>query len=169
MFFNWYNSFFRTILGYTLRGYYKVIRDKFLVFMLLCFFSVRVPYLFGFPGLFGFLIFWILPLVLALILTRVLSDFLGLISSFVPSGTPGFTVSFVCWLETIRFIIRFLVLFLRPFVNLGAGVMIMFRLSYSSLGLVWPVSIMFGVFFYECFIAMVHWYIVCNILSFSAK
>nr|AYH51417.1 ATP synthase F0 subunit 6 [Tylodelphys immer] len=139
-----------------------------LVLILLCFLFLRIPYIFGMSGFFLFLVLFIFPLFLSLMFSRLDENFSSFFASFVPSGTPLWIAPFVCLAETISYLVRPFVLLIRPFLNLSIG-----ALGGAALGLM---SLKFGsglvillvvLFFYEVFVALVHWFIVCNILSFS--
>nr|ALD62342.1 ATP synthase F0 subunit 6 [Echinostoma hortense] len=137
--------------------------------LLLSFLFLRVPYIYGMYG-FGLFIFtFIFPLFLSLFLGRLL-DFgpYSFFSGFVPVGTPLWIAPFVCLAETLSYIVRPVVLMIRPFVNLTIGVLGGFAIGSLSLKFGgWVISFLVLLFFYEVFVALVHWFIVCNILSFS--
>lgn len=61
-----------------------------------------------------------------------------------------------------------MVLLLRPFVNLSLGSVAMYRVGLMSFRKPPVLVLLLVIFFYEIFVALVHWFIVCNILSFSA-
>lgn len=66
--------------------------------------------------------------------------------------------------------VRPIILMIRPFVNLTIGAMGGVALGAMSLEFgVWVLLFMVVLFFYEIFVALVHWFIVCNILSFSEE
>nr|YP_009326179.1 ATP synthase F0 subunit 6 [Paragonimus ohirai]APD26971.1 ATP synthase F0 subunit 6 [Paragonimus ohirai] len=136
--------------------------------LLFCFLSLRFPYLFGLSGFGLFLFFVISPLFLSLFFSRF-SNGGGLLffSCFVPEGTPLWIAPFVCMAETLSYLVRPVVLMIRPFVNLSMGAMGGFVLGLLSFRFEWVVFFSFFLFFYEVFVAVVHWFIVCNILSFS--
>nr|YP_010693884.1 ATP synthase F0 subunit 6 [Morishitium polonicum]WCD42521.1 ATP synthase F0 subunit 6 [Morishitium polonicum] len=141
-----------------------------LFLLLICFLCLRVPYLYGIYGFGILLIYLVFPIFVSLFFFRVFG--LGMnsfFSSFLPVGTPLWISPFVCLAETLSYLIRPVVLILRPFINLTIGVFggvslggICFEVGYY-----WVVSFLIILFFYEIFVALVHWYIVCNILSFS--
>nr|ATD85499.1 ATP synthase F0 subunit 6 [Paragonimus heterotremus] len=136
--------------------------------LLFCFLSLRFPYLFGLSGFGLFLFFVILPLFLSLFLSRLLDGGVAsFFSSFVPEGTPLWIAPFVCMAETLSYLVRPVVLMIRPFVNLSMGAMGGYVLGLLSFRLEWVAFFLFLLFFYEVFVAIVHWFIVCNILSFS--
>jgi uncharacterized membrane protein len=56
---------------------------------------------------------------------------------------------------------------IRPFVKLTIGALGGYVLGLRALGSFWVVGFMIVLFFYEVFVALVHWFIVCSILSFS--
>lgn len=99
---------------------YRVV----LFFLLFCFLSLRMPYIYGLKGFGLFLFFMVAPLFLSLFLCRLVdvgvSDFF---SSLVPPSTPLWIAPFVCLAETLSYIVRPVVLLIRPFVNLSIGAM----------------------------------------------
>lgn len=139
-----------------------------LVLMLFCFLLLRIPYIFGLGGFSMFLFVFILPLFLGMFFSRLFIEPSLFFSSFVPVGTPMWIAPFVCLAETISYIVRPIVLVIRPFINLSIGAMAGATLGYLCWSLSWWVLFFLLVlFFYEVFVALVHWYIVCSILSFS--
>nr|YP_009734331.1 ATP synthase subunit 6 [Echinostoma revolutum]QIJ97883.1 ATP synthase subunit 6 [Echinostoma revolutum] len=137
--------------------------------LLFCFLFLRIPYIYGMSGFGLFIVFVIFPLFLSLFISRLVDGGpASFFSGFVPPGTPLWIAPFVCLAETLSYIVRPVVLMIRPFVNLTIG-----ALGGAALGAlgfkfgVWVVSFLFLLFFYEVFVALVHWFIVCNILSFS--
>nr|WSP01980.1 ATPase subunit 6 [Creptotrematina aguirrepequenoi] len=141
-----------------------------LFFLLACFLFLRVPYIFGLMGYGLFLFFIILPLFSGLFLCRVLDgSIFKFFSSLVPSGTPLWMAPFVCLAETLSYLVRPAVLMMRPFVNISMGSMggyVLGLLCFSSAHVLLFLVILF---FYEIFVAVVHWFIVCNILAFSEE
>lgn len=135
--------------------------------VLLLFLGYRIPYCYR-PFLFSiFLISIVFSLFIALFFRRLFDNIHEFFGSFVPVGTPMYICPLVCVAETISYIIRPIVLILRPFINisLGAyGAVALCNLCFISKG--WLV-VLFILFFYEVFVAVVHWYIVTSILSFS--
>nr|AIN37090.1 ATP synthase F0 subunit 6 [Hypoderaeum sp. Hubei-2014] len=137
--------------------------------LLISFLLLRIPYIYGMSGFALYIIMIILPLFTSLFLCRIIdvgpSSFF---SGFVPPGTPLWIAPFVCLAETLSYIVRPIVLMIRPFVNLTIGTL--GGVAIGGLGLKfggWVLSFLFLLFFYEVFVALVHWFIVCNILSFS--
>lgn len=144
-------------------GYYRFI----LLCLLYCFLSLRVPYIFGLSGFGVFLFFYIFPLFVALFFSRIFSSANSFFSSFVPLGTPLWIAPFVCLAETLSYIVRPVVLLIRPFVNLSMGSLGGYVLGGMCLNSGYVIVFLLVLFFYEIFVAVVHWFIVCNILSFS--
>nr|YP_008994158.1 ATP synthase F0 subunit 6 [Metagonimus yokogawai]AGN12760.1 ATP synthase F0 subunit 6 [Metagonimus yokogawai] len=139
-----------------------------LFFLLVAFVGLRLPYLYG-MGSFGvFILIAILPVFLSLFWSRAVdgkrSEFF---CGFVPEGTPVWIAPFVCLAETLSYLVRPVVLMIRPFVNLTIGAMGGYALGLMCFLSWWVVFFLFLLFFYEIFVALVHWYIVCSILSFS--
>lgn len=127
----------------------------------------RVPYCYR-PFLFSvFLVRVVFSTFVVLFLSRVLSRVNLFFSTFVPVGTPMYICPLVCLAERVRYIIRPLVLILRPFINIRLGCMGAVALGkLCFVKTVWFV-LLFILFFYEVFVAIVHWYIVIRILDFS--
>nr|WCH58145.1 ATP synthase F0 subunit 6 [Holostephanus sp. FJ-2023] len=140
-----------------------------LIVMLFCFLLLRIPYIFGVGGFSTFLGFMILPLFLGMMFSRLNGGVSLFFSSFIPVGTPLWIAPFVCLAETISYIVRPIVLVIRPFINLSIGAMAGMTLGLLCWSMNWFVFIgLLILFFYEIFVALVHWYIVCSILAFSA-
>nr|AEY84578.1 ATP synthase F0 subunit 6 [Clistobothrium montaukensis] len=138
-----------------------------LTLVLFLFVSYRFPYCYS-PFLFGtFLITIVFSMFMALLLRRVGSNFNEFFGGFVPVGTPLYICPLVCVAETISYIIRPFVLIFRPFINISLGCFGAVALSnFCFTGNIW--FFLLGiVFFYEVFVALVHWFIVTNILDFS--
>lgn len=136
--------------------------------LFLSFLSLRLPYVFGVRGFALVIVMVVFFLYLSLFLGR-LANVGEFFARFVVEGTPEGIASFICLADTLRYYVRPLVLMLRPFVNLRVGG----TLGGASASYVWCNSwVIWGVcvlFFYEVFVALVHWFIVCRILSFSEK
>nr|AKP94286.1 ATP synthase F0 subunit 6 [Diplostomum spathaceum] len=139
-----------------------------LLIVLMCFLFLRVPYVFGINGFFLFLVLFIFPLFLSLMFFRLRTEISLFFSSFVPTGTPLWIAPFVCLAETISYLVRPFVLLIRPFLNLSIGAFGGASLGFMTLhfgtGVIFLLVLLF---FYEIFVALVHWFIICNILSFS--
>lgn len=149
-------------------GFRDLVYYRILGCLLLVFLGLRMPYIYDMLW-FGFMVVvFILPLFLAFFVDRLVvggpdSFFCG----FVPPGTPLWISPFVCIAETIRYLVRPIVLMLRPFLNISIGAM-----GGASLGYLLFLSPLASfcivmLFFYELFVALVHWFIVREILSFS--
>nr|QJP05959.1 ATP synthase F0 subunit 6 [Clonorchis sinensis] len=132
------------------------------------FLSLRLPYVYGMGGFVLFIFFIVCPLFCGLFFSRVLDGGLScFVSCFVPMGTPLWIAPFVCLAETLSYIVRPGVLMMRPFVNLSAGALGGYALGLLSMFSYWVVMFLVVLFFYEIFVAVVHWFIVYSILSFS--
>nr|AKG49768.1 ATP synthase F0 subunit 6 [Ogmocotyle sp. JM-2015] len=159
-----WNSVFSVIEG----GWFDYLYRFVLGVMLFCFLSLRMPYIFGIWGFGVYLFFVIFPLFFSLFLCRIIDGGVSsFFSSLVPSGTPIWIAPFVCLAETLSYIVRPVVLMIRPFVNLTIGSIGGYVLGALCLSSWWVVVFLFILFFYEVFVALVHWFIVCSILSFS--
>lgn len=150
-------------LIFTFSYYYLLI----LVSVLLLFISYRIPYCYR-PYLFYiFLIIFVFSMFISLFSRRLFRKFNTFFSGFIPVGTPIYICPLVCLAETIRFVIRPIVLILRPFINIRLGCVGTVAICKLCFNNVLLISVIFILFFYEVFVAIVHWYIVTRILSFS--
>nr|AMH40835.1 ATPase subunit 6 [Rodentolepis nana] len=150
-------------LIFTFFYYYLLI----LVSVLLLFISYRIPYCYS-PYLFYiFLIIFVFSMFISLFSCRLFSNFNTFFSGFIPVGTPIYICPLVCLAETISFVIRPIVLILRPFINISLGCVGTVAICNLCFNNVLLISVIFILFFYEVFVAIVHWYIVTSILSFS--
>lgn len=135
--------------------------------VLILFLSYRVPYCYR-PFLFStFLVIMVFSAFVSLFSRRLFNNTKEFFSRFVPVGTPMYICPLVCVAETISYIIRPIVLILRPFINIRLGCLgavALCKLCFSNW--LW-ILVLFILFFYEVFVAVVHWYIVTRILSFS--
>nr|AWK02431.1 ATP synthase F0 subunit 6 [Acanthoparyphium sp. WAK-2018] len=137
--------------------------------LLIGFLCLRFPYIYGMGGFGLFLVWFIAPLFLSLFLSRMVdagpSSFF---CEFVPLGTPLWIAPFICLAETLSYLVRPVVLMIRPFVNLTIGALGGAAVGSACLKFgIWVLVFLVVLFFYEVFVALVHWFIVCNILSFS--
>lgn len=155
------------IYGLISGGWKDGIYRFLLLVLLFCFLSLRVPYIFGLMGFGVYLFFYIFPLFVGLFFRRVFIKLNSFFSSFIPLGTPLWIAPFVCLAETLSYIVRPVVLLIRPFVKLSMGSLGGYVLGGMCFKSGWLVSFLVVLFFYEIFVAVVHWFIVCNILSFS--
>nr|YP_011003939.1 ATP synthase F0 subunit 6 [Dactylogyrus simplex]WPS93117.1 ATP synthase F0 subunit 6 [Dactylogyrus simplex] len=141
---------------------------NFICIMLLCIFlTLRVPYIYSAFGFLSFIFIAISPLFLSLFVSRFNNGFNIFFASLVPPATPLWIAPFVGLAETISYIVRPAVLMIRPFLNitigsLGAAACAGYVAPYPPL-----LALSAFLFFYEVFVAMVHWFIVVNILGFS--
>nr|BAV82531.1 ATP synthase F0 subunit 6 [Mesocestoides corti] len=144
---------------------YYYLLSLFLVMLL--FLLYRFPYCYS-PFMFVcFLIFVVFIMFISLFFRRVFSNINLFFSSFIPVGTPSYICPLVCLAETISYIIRPFVLVFRPFINITLGCYGAAAVgNFCIVNNVWFI-VLFLVFFYEVFVALVHWFIVTNILSFS--
>nr|UFQ89154.1 ATP synthase F0 subunit 6 [Anindobothrium lisae] len=168
MFFSFNNYFSGVSLLYSgvvqLFSYYYLC---VLLSTLLLFIMYRFPYCYS-PLLFVvFLVCVVLGCFGALCFRRLLLGSVSFFSSFIPVGTPLYICPLVCLAETISYVIRPFVLIFRPFINISLGCFGAVALgNFCFCGWAWFV-VLGVVFFYEVFVALVHWFIVANILSFS--
>nr|UFQ88374.1 ATP synthase F0 subunit 6 [Caulobothrium sp. LRP 10376] len=164
--FNNYSSIV-SMLYNNLVGVFSYYYLSILSGVLLLFISYRFPYCYS-PFFFSiFLLIVVFSGFVALFLRRVGSNVNEFFSGFVPAGTPLYICPLVCVAETISYIIRPFVLIFRPFINISLGCYGAVTLSsFCFTSPVWLLLLGF-IFFYEVFVALVHWYIVTNILSFS--
>lgn len=144
--------------------YLLMLMSVFLLFL-----RYRIPYCYR-PYFFSvFLVVFVFRMFISLFMRRLFDKFNVFFRKFIPTGTPVYICPLVCLAETIRFIIRPIVLILRPFINIRLGcfgAVALCKLCFDR----WLLSlILFLLFFYEVFVAIVHWYIVASILSFSIE
>lgn len=161
--FNSVSSFiYKYIIGMFSYYYLGVLRCVLLLFL-----TYRVPYCYS-PFLFSiFLVCVVFSAFISLFLRRVFFDIKEFFSMFVPLGTPLYICPLVCLAETVRYIIRPIVLILRPFIKIRLGcfgAVAICNLCFSRSA--WFLALVV-LFFYEVFVAIVHWYIVTSILQFS--
>nr|YP_001218772.1 ATP synthase F0 subunit 6 [Echinococcus vogeli]AAL55466.1 ATPase subunit 6 [Echinococcus vogeli]BAA95343.1 ATPase subunit 6 [Echinococcus vogeli]BAF56526.1 ATPase subunit 6 [Echinococcus vogeli] len=143
--------------------YYFVL----LVFVLMWFLIYRLPYCYSFYLFSVFLVGVVFVMFVSLFLCRVFSSVSSFFASFVPLGTPLYICFLVCVAETISYIIRPVVLILRPFINISLGCLGAVALGNLCFVSWWWSLVLVGLFFYEVFVALIHWYIVSSILDFS--
>nr|YP_009240946.1 ATP synthase F0 subunit 6 [Brachycladium goliath]ALN38359.1 ATP synthase F0 subunit 6 [Brachycladium goliath] len=168
MFVSRLSGLYSWVATFVVGGWGDYVYRGVLFFLLVCFLGLRMPYLYGLSGFGLYLFFVVAPLFLSLFFCRVVDvGVVDFFSSLVPPGTPLWIAPFVCLAETLSYLVRPVVLMIRPFVNLSIGALGGYSLgllSFSSFGVLF---FLFVLFFYEVFVAVVHWFIVCNILSFS--
>nr|QCI56253.1 ATPase subunit 6 [Echinococcus canadensis] len=143
--------------------YYFVLLTLVLVWFLV----YRLPYCYSFYLFFVFLLGVVFVMFVSLFMCRVFSNVNSFFASFVPLGTPLYICFIVCVAESISYIIRPIVLILRPFINISLGcfgAVVLGNLCFVSC---WWVLILVLLFFYEVFVALIHWFIVSSILDFS--
>nr|QYC97731.1 ATP synthase F0 subunit 6 [Diplostomoidea sp. MSB para 30071] len=159
-----FNSYVLRLVGGIFEFFYYIC----LLIVFGYFLLLRVPYIFDIGSFLFFLVVFIFPLFVSLMFTRFFFDVRYFLSSFVPLGTPVWIAPFVCLAETISYLVRPFVLIVRPMLNLSIGAFGGVSLGFMTLKFS-PVLLLFllVLFFYEVFVALVHWFIVCNILSFS--
>lgn len=137
-----------------------IVFSYYYLFVLGCvlflFLLYRVPYCYS-PFLFSvFLLVVVFRAFVSLFLCRLSSSMKIFFSRFVPVGTPGYICPVVCVAETISYIIRPVVLILRPFINIRLGCFGAVSLCKLCFVSWWFVLVLFILFFYEVFVAMVH-------------
>nr|UFQ88926.1 ATP synthase F0 subunit 6 [Rhinebothroides sp. MZUSP 8026] len=164
--FNYLSSLYISVYNYIIQQfsyYYLTI----LGLLLLIFLLYRVPYCYS-PLLFSvLLVVLVFSSFTSLFLRRIFCNYNEFFSSFVPVGTPLYVCPLVCLAETISYLIRPFVLVFRPFINISLGCFGAVALSsFCFSSSIWYL-VLIVVFFYEVFVALVHWFIVTNILSFS--
>nr|YP_009049021.1 ATP synthase F0 subunit 6 [Taenia arctos]BAP10794.1 ATP synthase subunit 6 [Taenia arctos] len=144
--------------------YYYLGILSWVLFLFLCY---RLPYCFS-PYLFGvFLISVVFSCFVSFFLSRIFCSVNLFFSSLIPVGTPIYICPLVCIAESVSYIIRPIVLILRPFINISLGCFGAIELGSLSLVSGWWCIVIFFLFFYEVFVALVHWFIVTSILAFS--
>lgn len=161
-----FSSLLSSLYG-SLIGVFSYYYLRVLFFVLTLFLSYRFPYCYS-PLFFRvFLLIVVFRSFASLFLRRLFKNSEEFFRRFVPVGTPLYICPLVCLAETIRFIIRPFVLIFRPFINISLGCFGAVAIgNFCFLNSAWLVVLVM-VFFYEVFVALVHWFIVANILSFS--
>nr|AWW03116.1 ATP synthase F0 subunit 6 [Cichlidogyrus halli] len=135
--------------------------------LLLLFLLLRTPFSYGMVGFVILITLIIAPLYVSLFIGRVEEGISSFISSLVPTGTPLWIAPFVGLAETISYVVRPVVLMIRPFLNISIGALGAASLADMSTENTAIIIFLIGIFFYEVFVAVVHWFIVVNILGFS--
>nr|YP_002117977.1 ATP synthase F0 subunit 6 [Echinococcus canadensis]BAF56490.1 ATPase subunit 6 [Echinococcus canadensis] len=143
--------------------YYFVL----LMLVLFWFLVYRLPYCYSFYLFFVFLFGVVFVMFVSLFMCRVFSNVNSFFASFVPLGTPLYICFIVCVAESISYVIRPIVLILRPFINISLGCFGAVALGNLCFVSCWWVLILVLLFFYEVFVASIHWFIVTSILDFS--
>lgn len=138
-----------------------------LVGVLFLFLMYRMPYCYR-PYWFGVVLVGVVfRMFLSLFLNRLFSKIKSFFSRLVPVGTPLYICPLVCLAERVSYMIRPIVLILRPFINIRLGCFGAVALcGLCMANWVWMIFLVI-LFFYEVFVAIVHWYIVVKILLFS--
>lgn len=166
MIFKYYNSVLSYMYSYIVKKFsyfYLIILARVLILFLM----YRFPYCYRPFFFIFFLVVVVFRSFTSLFCGRVFFSLRGFFRGFVPVGTPMYICPLVCIAETISYFIRPIVLILRPFINISLGCVgsiVLCGLCYNKL--VW-LFVLFIVFFYEVFVACVHWFIVTRILDFS--
>lgn len=169
------------IMFFLLSGYHRITSSLynnivnmfsyyyFVVLGLTLFLFIRYRVPFGYSPFF-FIVFlstMVFFSFLSLFLSRVCSKYSLFFGGFVPVGTPLYICPLVCLAETISFLIRPFVLIFRPFINITLGCFGAVAISsFCFVKSIWFLVLVL-LFFYEVFVALVHWFIVAKILSFS--
>nr|YP_009829431.1 ATP synthase F0 subunit 6 [Enterogyrus malmbergi]QJD07093.1 ATP synthase F0 subunit 6 [Enterogyrus malmbergi] len=159
-----------SLFSYNVVGLLSRIGNMYVVHMmgiLLVFLLLRVPYLYGMLGFVGFIYVSIFPVFLSLFCNRIEGGVDEFFSSLLPPGTPLWIAPFVGLAETISYIVRPVVLMVRPFLNITIGAFGAVALGGMFISNYFVGLFLLILFFYEIFVAMVHWFIVVNILGFS--
>nr|YP_009756894.1 ATP synthase F0 subunit 6 [Capsala pricei]QIK50411.1 ATP synthase F0 subunit 6 [Capsala pricei] len=133
----------------------------------LLFLLLRTPYLYGGLGFLLLVVLLISPLFAGILFSRLEGGLSSFFSTLLPPGTPLAIAPFVCLAETISFIVRPLVLMLRPFLNITIGGLGGISLGMMAMNNNAILIFLCLLFLYEIFVAVVHWFIVINILGFS--
>nr|BDI55382.1 ATP synthase subunit 6 [Cylindrotaenia japonica] len=163
---NGYSTILWFIYNYLIKvfSYYYLMVLTAVLLMLL---SYRMPYCYSPYVFIVLLVVIVFSSFISLFISRVSHNYLEFFGSFVPVGTPLYICCLVCLAETVSYIIRPIVLILRPFINISLGCLGAVAISNLCLAsYTWGVVLVI-LFFYEVFVAVVHWYIVTSILSFS--
>nr|YP_011008464.1 ATP synthase F0 subunit 6 [Dactylogyrus tuba]WCF76308.1 ATP synthase F0 subunit 6 [Dactylogyrus tuba] len=131
------------------------------------FLALRIPLVYGVFGFICFIFVVVSPLFLSLFIGRMAGGVDSFFSSLLPPGTPLWIAPFVGLAETISYLVRPFVLMIRPFLNITIGALGGASLAGMCVSS-WPLlACLVFLFMYEVFVAIVHWFIVVNILDFS--
>nr|YP_009524388.1 ATP synthase F0 subunit 6 [Lepidotrema longipenis]AXR86348.1 ATP synthase F0 subunit 6 [Lepidotrema longipenis] len=159
------SSLFKGVFGKNENNIFQL----FLFFLLIVFLFLRIPFIYGSMGFFSVVFLMIIPLFLSLFFIRLEFSLFDFFSSLIPGGTPLWIAPLVGVAETISYIVRPFVLIIRPFLNITIGAIGVAAVGGMSFSISGKMLILFMsfLFFYEVFVAIVHWFIVVNILLFS--
>nr|AYH51407.1 ATP synthase F0 subunit 6 [Posthodiplostomum centrarchi] len=163
-----YQNIISSFAAPTVDVFYTVVVSGLLIYLAM----LRYPYIMEGGFFFFFLFSIIFPLFVSLFYSRLVQFSREFFASFVPSGTPLWIAWFVCLAETISYVVRPVVLVFRPFLNLMIGYYGMSAVASAVLfgGFFFCLLlILVCVFFYEIFVTLVHWFIVCSILDHSVS
>nr|YP_007890998.1 ATP synthase F0 subunit 6 [Hydatigera krepkogorski]BAN15682.1 ATP synthase subunit 6 [Hydatigera krepkogorski] len=165
---NDFSSLISVIYSKIINGSIVYYYLSIILWTMLLFLTYRFPYCYS-PLIFViYLVGVVFVCFVSLWLNRLFNNVDSFFASFVPVGTPIFICPLVCIAELISYVIRPFVLILRPFINISLGC---FGAVYVG-GIVyvnyWCFILLVILFFYEVFIALVHWFIVLSILLFSS-
>nr|YP_008578690.1 ATP synthase F0 subunit 6 [Haplorchis taichui]AGW07001.1 ATP synthase F0 subunit 6 [Haplorchis taichui] len=162
------SSVYNNVISYVAGGLGDSFYRLLLFMVLLVFLGLRLPYFYGMGGFGIFILISVFPLFMSLFFSRLIDGSMSaFFCGFVPQGTPLWIAPFVCLAETLSYVVRPVVLMIRPFVNLSIGALGGAVLGALSMTSGWVLFFLVLLFFYEVFVALVHWFIVCSILSFS--
>nr|AFD18220.1 ATPase subunit 6 [Neobenedenia melleni] len=156
------NNVIELLVPYLSSTYNRLMFILFIYFLLL-----RMPYIYSSIAFMGVIICVISPLFLSIFLSRICTGLNEFFSSLLPPGTPLGIAPFVCLAETISYIVRPIVLMIRPFLNITIGSIGGASLASITMSLTGIYLFLCLLFFYEIFVAVVHWFIISKILSFS--
>nr|AWD28812.1 ATPase subunit 6 [Echinococcus granulosus] len=143
--------------------YYFVL----LALVLMWFMVYRLPYCYSVYLFSVFLFGVVFVMFVSLFMCRIFNNVNGFFACFVPLGTPLWICFLVCLAESISYVIRPVVLVLRPFINISLGCFGAVALGNLCFVNCWWGLVLVGLFFYEVFVVLIHWYIVSSILDFS--
>nr|YP_001382125.1 ATP synthase F0 subunit 6 [Trichobilharzia regenti]ABG91499.1 ATP synthase F0 subunit 6 [Trichobilharzia regenti]BAV82970.1 ATP synthase F0 subunit 6 [Trichobilharzia regenti] len=168
MFVLWINSLFRLFSGFFCIVSLESLLMIVMFFLLGSFLVMRCSYIYGMLGYVAHLLVVVLPLFISLFFCRLGFSFRSFFGNFVPLGSPLWISPFVSLAELISYVVRPAVLLFRPFINLSVGAYGGLAVGGLCFSLGWGICIfLFFLFVYEVFVAVMHWFIVREILSFS--
>nr|UFQ89286.1 ATP synthase F0 subunit 6 [Echeneibothrium multiloculatum] len=145
-------------------SYYYMLVVSMVLFLFVLY---RFPYCYSPLSFVAFLVVVVFSSFFSLFIRRIVFNYNEFFSSFVPVGTPLYICPLVCVAETISYMIRPFVLIFRPFINISLGCFGAAAIGNFCFGSGLWFIILSIVFFYEVFVALVHWFIVTNIMAFS--
>lgn len=153
--FNKYSSFssliYNSVIFVFSYYYHAVLLCVFLMFLI-----YRIPYCYSYSLFIVFLVVFVFCSFICLFKSRLFGNINEFFGSFIPIGAPIYICPLIGIAELISYVIRPFVLILRPFINISLGcfgAVALCNLCFNKF--IW-FFILFIVFLYEVFVAIVH-------------